>query len=112
MATNRKRTKRTPKSAIPKNISKQYRGKLMLKDFMGELENHEIPVAAKAGVLIWDLWVKSKKVAKLTGDLHRNGWRLAPVFDGFGNLDTKRYPEDRKFLVRDYADLAAKMAGK
>jgi hypothetical protein len=112
MATNRKRTKRTPKSAIPKNISKQYRGKLILKDFMGELEDHEIPVAGKAGVLVWDLWVKAKKVATLTGDLHRKGWRLAPVFDGNGNPDTKRYPEKHNFLVKSYADLEAKMAEK
>ena len=33
MATNRKRTKRTPKSAIPKNISKNYLEALNLRAF-------------------------------------------------------------------------------
>jgi len=110
MATNRKRTKRTPKGAIPQKISAAYRKKLKLKDFMGILEEHEIDIAKRAGVHRWDLWKKAHKVATLTGDLHRKGFELAPVFNGFGKLDAKRYNlRTVSFLVKSYADLKAKI---
>lgn len=112
MATNRKRTKRTPKSAIPKVITKQYRKKLTIKDFTGKLEDHEIPIAKKAGILRWDLWKKAGRVIVLTGDLHRRGYLLAPVFNEKGEICNHEYPEKTKFLIKDYADLAAYKAEK
>jgi len=112
MATNRTRKKRVPKSKIPAKISKAYRKKLKLKDFRGILEDHEIDVAKKAGVLRWDLWKKAGQVATLTGDLHQQGFRLAPVFNGFGKLDYGRYDPGTRFLVQDYEDLKAKQALK
>jgi|GEM_PF-1993154 len=112
MATNRKRTKRTPKSAIPKTVSEKYRRKLRLKDYQGRLEDHEIDVAQMAGVHRWDLWKKAGRVVVLTGGLHRQGFRLAPVFDGFGKLDYGRYDPGTRFLVKNHEDLQRKMAEK
>ena len=112
MATNRRRIKRIPKGKIPQKISKAYREKERFRDYMGRLQSNEIQVAAKAGVLRWDLWQKSQKVATLTGDLHRKNWRLAPIFDGHGDLDYGRYDPGTRFLVEDYKDLKIKQAEK
>ena len=81
-----------------------------MKDFMGKLTPDEIEIAKETGNLRWDLWEKSGQVATLTGDLHQQGFRLAPVFDGFGKLDAKRYDPGTRFLVQDYEDLKAKQA--
>ena len=98
------------KGGPPKKYTKGYLSKIKRKDFLGRLSEAEIEIAKKNGLLRWDLWKKAGKVATLTGDLHDKGWRLAPVFDGFGNLDAKRYTLMQRFLVENYADLAAKTA--
>ena len=33
---------------------------LMFKDFLGQLEDHEIPIAQKYGLYKWDLYVKER----------------------------------------------------
>lgn len=98
MPTNRSRKKRTPKSQIPTNITPEFRHKLILKDYLGQLEDHEIPVAKANGLLRWDLYAKSKKVVTLTGNLHWQGYKLAPIHG-------KNYPKNQKFLVKSYEDL-------
>jgi hypothetical protein len=108
MATNRKRTKRIPKSKIPAKISAVYRKKLTLKDFQGMLEPQEIPVAARAGVLRWNLWKKAGNITELTFEQHQKGFRLAPVFAADGKVDLSRYPKKVKFLVNNYQELEAK----
>jgi len=105
MPTNRKRIRRLPKSKIPKKISEEYRNHLKWKDFMGKLEDHEIPVAAKAGVLKWDL---RKKAKRLKLPPYRKNWSIAPVFDGHGNIDPGRYDDKIRFFVKNYKELKGK----
>lgn len=112
MATNRKRTKRVPKSKIPQTISPAYRKKLELKDYLGVLEEHEIPVAIQAGVHRWNLWAQANQVTVLTGDLHSQGYRLAPVFGPDGKVAMSRYPGKVRFIVNDYDELDAYNAHK
>ena len=102
MPTNRKRMVRTPKSKIPQKITKTYREKLRLKDFLGQLEDAEIPVAAKAGVLRWDLWEKAGKIRTLTAGQHHNNFRTAPLFDGCNPI----FEDGIRYLINDYAELA------
>jgi len=90
--------------------SKKYLSKIRLRDFLGQLTDEEIQIAKETGLLRWDLWKKAHKVATLTGDLHCQGFELAPVFTGHGEIDKKRYPENVRFFVKDYADLQRKMA--
>lgn len=105
MATNRKRTKRAPKSKIPAKISKAYRNELKFKDFMGLLEPQEIEVAKENKILRWDLHVKAGKVAALTAELHKKGYLLAPVYNTTGDIDNREYPEKSKFLIANYNNL-------
>ena len=96
--------------ALPKKIkqkdkyTKKYLGKIKMKDFLGQLTDEEIEIAKENGLLRWDLWKKAGQVATLTGNLHRKGYELAPVFNG--------YEPGVRFLVKSYADLAKKMAAK
>jgi len=119
MPTNRTRTKRTPKTKIPARISKKYRDYLTVSDFLGKLEEHEIPVAAKAGVLKWDLWQKAKQVATLTPEQRRQGMSIAPRFDGYGKFSFDGYHQDKpgshppgtKFRISSYEELEAAKSG-
>ena len=105
MPTNRTRTKRISKTKIPAKISKRYRLELQRRDFLGQLDSAEIPVAAKAGLLRWDLWKKAGARGRITGDVHKKGYELAPVFDGYGNPGQERYTKKTKFLISNYDEL-------
>ena len=105
MPSNRTRTKRISKTKIPAKISERYRGELTLKDFLGQLSPEEIPVAKAAGILRWDLWKKAGARGRITGDVHKKGYELAPVFDGYGNPGQERYTKKTKFLISNYDEL-------
>jgi len=101
--------------ALPKKIkrknkySKKYLGKIKMKDFLGQLSDEEIEIAKENGLLRWDLWKKANQVATLTGELHYEGFELAPIFTKHGEIDMQRYPKNVKFLIKNYADLKAKI---
>jgi len=99
--------------ALPKKIkqenkySKKYLERIKMKDFLGQLTDEEVEIAKENGLLRWDLWKKAGRVAILSGDLHRKGFELAPIFTKHGEIDMQRYPENVKFLIKNYEDLKA-----
>jgi len=98
----KKKIKRKGKRA---EYSKKFLQRVKLRDFLGKLTPDEVVIAKETGNLRWDLYRKAGQVAVLTGDLHRQGFRLAPVFDGHGNPEPGRYPDDVKFIISNYEDL-------
>ena len=93
------------KRRVPKRISQKYKDRLQMKDFLGQLTEAEVQVAREHGLLRWDLWKKAQRIVTLTGDLHRKGFRLSPVFG-------KKYQKNQKFLVCDYSDLERQKSQK
>ncbi len=85
--------------------SPEYLDEIKCKDFSGRLTPDEVEIARVSGLLVWDLHIKAKRKLILTGEQHRQGIRLAPVFDGRGVPDSTRYTKDQKFLIKDYEAL-------
>ena len=85
-------------------LSKKYKEKLRLRDFLGELKPDEVQIARENGLLRWDLWKKAQNRA-LTFELNKKGYLLAPVFNQNGQIDNVEYNENTKFLINDYKDL-------
>ena len=97
--------KKIRKPWMPADVSPEFIEDLRMKDFLGKLSEQEIVFAKKLGVHRWDLWSKCKLIAELrinAAGQHHNGIRLAPVFDGRGNIDQQRYNENVIFLIKDY----------
>ena len=111
MATNRKRTMRTSKTKIPAKISNKYRDYLTRQDFLGRLDEAEIPVAKKAGIHRWDLWKKAGRVATLTGELHQKDYLLAPVFGPDGQISNRGYKPGIKASIANYEELTKAQGG-
>lgn len=93
------------KKNIKEKYSEKYLDLIKTRDFFGQLTPVEVEIAKKNGLLRWDLWAKAGRVTHLTGEQHRQGIRLAPVFNGHGAPDSARYPKDQKFLIIDYKEL-------
>lgn len=98
------------KIKVKDKYSKEFLTDIMLKDFLGKLSKFEIEIAKENGLLVWDLLIKSQKL-RLQYQ-HSESLRLAPVLNRNGEIDKQRYPENVKFLIKDYADLEAKTANK
>ena len=94
-----------------KNKSGQYSPEFLqhikLMDFMGRLSTEEIEIAIANGLHRWNLWKLASKSVTLTMDQHKAGIRVAPVFDGTGQVDLSRYPKKQKFIITNYDDLKA-----
>ena len=93
------------KKHIKEKYSDEFLQNIKLRDFQGQLNDEQIEIAKSQGLLRWDLWRKASKLTKLTFEQHNKGLRLAPVFDGFGNLDSSRYTKKTRFLIKNYYDL-------
>ena len=100
---------RMPRKNKRGQFSKEYLQDIKMKDFLGNLSEGEIEVAKEYGLLRWDLWVKAKglrispvEVKKATG-FYQN---LAPVFNGFGEIDRDRYNDKTRFLINNYSELS------
>ena len=78
-----------------------------MRDFQGKLTDEQIEIAKSQGLLRWDLWIKASQVVTLTGEQHKKGVRVAPVFDGTGSPDKKRYTKKTRFIITNYDDLKA-----
>ncbi len=53
---------RIPRKNKKGKISKKYLKHLELKDYFGQLTEHEIEIAKSQGLLSWDLWRKAKEL--------------------------------------------------